>query len=975
MNRVIALFLLIICLCIPLAGRAQTDLPDEETLRSWVQAMKSSPKGPFKYIRWFCNDGSILPPKAYACKDHGGGIQHGMWSDRVQTMRDNGYFIANIFAQIKPDDFLKDPRHLEILKQMILEQFLIGADDGWILREARYYRGALQTEDETRGGRDLLLALLKDIEMHELRYTVLREAVRLLPHGRSGAPISEMRQLTLAIAEKDRSFEKLRIKLHVLPELSDADRVRTYAEKRGMRALLPEYKRLATLIEAIYQPKDIASEIAALAKEIKPAELKFELQNAAQQLTDATDPAKAFAVCTRLLASLRQAVPSVPSPSQALALMDISLVLEGELFRSGNELLDELPQASRRQRLNWLIAGLDAAYGIGLISERQRQALADTLTALTDTPPSLPDYKAELNYAAQIPTWADRTLRFHFSETVAHFEVIEPISRRYIHDRVHGSLLMVFSAVLESLMADADRHLGIASNLFGQSMSFGLRGLNAGLARGILRVLPDGEPPENLDRRSIYVLPVTMEELPPVAGIITAGEGNILSHVQLLARNLGIPNTAADTSLLPQIRAKEGQRVVLAVSPGGIVQLSEDGPGWDSVFAEDQNAQAVRIQPDLDKLDLLNQRFISLQDLRAADSGRLTGPKAANLGELKYHFTEAVPDGLVIPFAFFRALLERPIEPHGPSVFSWMQEQYQLIRSMDGHPEKQGPFIRDFLQRMQDWILNTDPGDQFREALRKAMAIIFDPNGSYGVFVRSDTNVEDLPGFSGAGLNLTVPNVVGFDNVLKAIRQVWASPFSERAYRWRQAYMDSPEHVYASVLLQKSIPVEKSGVLVTVDVDTGRPGWLTVAVNEGIGGAVSGQTAEELRINTETDTVRLMAHATEPQKRILLAEGGTRKIPASGTDAVLGRSDIAALIKFAASIPERFPALQDEQGKPVAADIEFGFYQDKLVLFQIRPFLESARARQNLFLNSLDRKLQDKRHIVVDLDKIPERED
>ncbi|MFO7560722.1 MAG: hypothetical protein R6X10_17980 [Desulfobacterales bacterium] len=76
MNRVIALFLLIICLCIPLAGRAQTDLPDEETLRSWVQAMKSSPKGPFKYIRWFCNDGSILPPKAFACKDHGGGIQH-----------------------------------------------------------------------------------------------------------------------------------------------------------------------------------------------------------------------------------------------------------------------------------------------------------------------------------------------------------------------------------------------------------------------------------------------------------------------------------------------------------------------------------------------------------------------------------------------------------------------------------------------------------------------------------------------------------------------------------------------------------------------------------------------------------------------------------------------------------------------------------------------------------------------------------
>ena len=37
-----------------------------------------------------------------------------------------------------------------------------------------------------------------------------------------------------------------------------------------------------------------------------------------------------------------------------------------------------------------------------------------------------------------------------------------------------------------------------------------------------------------------------------------------------------------------------------------------------------------------------------------------------------------------------------------------------------------------------------------------------------GVFIRSDTNVEDLPGFTGAGLNLTLFNIVGFDNVVKA---------------------------------------------------------------------------------------------------------------------------------------------------------------------------------------------------------------
>ena len=117
-------------------------------------------------------------------------------------------------------------------------------------------------------------------------------------------------------------------------------------------------------------------------------------------------------------------------------------------------------------------------------------------------------------------------------------------------------------------------------------------------------------------------------------------------------------------------------------------------------------------------------------------------------------------------------------------------------------------------------------GPEFRDRLQKALLDAFGPDGSFGVFVRSDTNVEDLPGFTGAGLNLTVPHVVGFENIMAAVKRVWASPFSERAFRWRQAYMKNPEHVYASVLLMKSVAAEKSGVLVTADIESGQPGWL-----------------------------------------------------------------------------------------------------------------------------------------------------
>jgi phosphohistidine swiveling domain-containing protein len=570
-----------------------------------------------------------------------------------------------------------------------------------------------------------------------------------------------------------------------------------------------------------------------------------------------------------------------------------------------------------------------------------------------------------------MPEWADRTLRYYLGETVRHFATIEPLSRRYIHDRLRGSLLLSYAAVLESLIADANRQLGIRNFLFGQPADSGLRGLNAGLARGRLKISSSGKFPAKFDSKGIYVLPSTTEDLPPVAGILTTGEGNILSHVQLLARNLGIPNVAIDQKWLPLIQSMADQQVVLAVSPRGIVQLAADGPQWDPIFDTTKGPKDFLIRPDLKKLDLDTRRLFSLDTLRSKDSGRICGPKAANLGELKHYFPEPVADGLVIPFGLFRQLLEQPIEPGGITAFRWMQDQYKIIRRLKGDSQRQDRIIQNCLEQIRKWIVQADPGEAFRNELRAAMQDTFGPDGTYGVFVRSDTNVEDLPGFTGAGLNLTVPHVVGFENVMAAIQRVWASPFSARAFRWRQAYMETPEHVYASVLLMKSVPVGKSGVLVTADIESGKPGWLTVAINEGVGGAVSGQTAEELKINMKSGSIHFLAHATDPYKRVLLSEGGVSKVSASGTLALLSEAEVRHLMDFARTVPERFPKLQDAQGQPVPADIEFGFYQNRLMLFQIRPFLESIRAQQNLFLNNLDSRLQQNHPKRVNLDEIP----
>ncbi|MGE5258717.1 MAG: PEP/pyruvate-binding domain-containing protein [Hyphomicrobiales bacterium] len=951
----------------------QTALPDQATLRRWVAEMKASSRGPFQQIRWFCNDGSVHPPGEYVCRDRGGGIQHGEWSPRVRQLRENGYRIANVFADVRPEELLGQPESEVAIGQMVLEQYLVSIDDGWIFRKAQYYRGAFQPEDESKGGRNLLRAMAAEADWRTTRFLLVREAERYFPHGLRMAPVSAMRELSRELAEADPAFEPLRAKIHVRPEAGDAERVRRYAAQRGKKDLAADYQRLADIIHEVFQPRNARSEILALDGRAMSPALARQIREAAVRLAAEQDPAVRFQAGCRLLAVMREQLGSAGNRQQTQALLDASLALERDMFATAATLLDRLPRASRADRLSWLQAAADGLYGIGFVSGRQRAALQEAFDGISASPVALSDYKAALEYAARAPGWADRTLRFHFTRAADQLTVLEPLAGTYFHDRLRGSLLIVYSALLDGLLADANQQIGSTHRLMGQPVASGLTGLNPGIGRGVLKVARPGDDPKGFSRSGVYLLPATFEDLPPIAGIITADKGSMLSHVQLLARNLGIPNVAVDDSLLPQVTALEGQSIVLAVSPGGVVQIAADGPGWNEVFSQESKEAGVVIRPDLKKLDLVDRRLIPLTEVRAADSGRICGPKAANLGELKHHFPEAVTEGVVIPFAVFRAVLDQPLEPGGPTVFQWMQDQYALIRSLAAEPDRQRQASEQFLGRMRARIAQTDLGEDFIRVLRATMEKAFGPDGSYGVFVRSDTNVEDLPGFSGAGLNLTVMNVVGFDRVVEAIRQVWASPFTDRAYQWRQALMEKPEHVYVSVLLLKSVPSEKSGVMVTADVEGGRPGRLSVAVSEGVGGAVSGQTAEELRIDPGRGKTLLLAQATEPLKVVLQREGGIARVPASGTEAVLSAAEIGQLIDLAAALPQRFPLIQNAQGRPAPADVEFGFVQSRLVLFQIRPFLESAKARQNIFLNRLDEVGRPAGSRTVKLNEIPGR--
>ena len=965
--------IILICMSFSVSANVSQSTGSNPEYQGWIEAMKTRERGPFKELRWYCNDGSVFPPKAYACVDHGGGYQHGAWSENTLTLREQGYKIANLLAGYDPEIQLAQPGFIDDYNQLLIEKYLLAADDGWIFRRALFYRGAIQEEDERAGGRKLLLALSSEPEWIGTRYPALRIGAVLVSHGESTASVQKVRQVSAALSDQDPGFNDIRGKIHGTPDAGDARRVRDYAAGVDDPAMKAKYEDLANDIDLVYQGVPLPQKLRESAKVFSGGPwLQEILHQAAAAFEKDNSASNHYQVTAHLLADLRDAIPRIKSASARLRVLDVSLDVETENFSASAALREQLAAASRHQHIVWLGSAVDAAYGTGAINARGRKELQNSLAGIETNSVSLADYMETLGYLARVPGWGTQGLRFQFFDSMQKLSEIEPQALLFIQDQLRGSPLLFYSQVLDDLLQDANRLAGVQYTLFDKDIGVGFRALNPGLARGVLYTNPDFGNIGDFDPHGIYLLPETVSELPPVAGIMTAGEGNPLSHVQLLARNLGIPNVGVDEGLLTTLKKHEGEKVVMAVSPSGLVELTSDGPQWDAIFGEDNKNQGAEINPDLEKLDLSVQSFLLLDDLRASDSGKTVGPKAAKLGELRHHYPGAVAEGVAIPFGVFKAtVLDKPYKSSGKTVFEWMVGEYDHIHKMPVDSAERHDYTNRFRDELYNLIAHSKLDDTFRKQLRATMAQAFGPDENYGVFVRSDTNVEDLAGFTGAGLNLTLPNVVGVDNVINDIPKVWASPFTARAFAWRQSHMAQPEHVYPAVLLLRSVPNDKSGVMVTQDIDSGDKAVLSVAINEGVGGAVDGQSAESIRIDTRDGSVRVLAMATAPWRRNPNPAGGVDKLPVSGSDTVLQPDEIRQLITFAKQLPDKFPPITDDDGNPAPADIEFGFLDGKLHLFQLRPFLESRHARGSSYLNKMDQSLQGNMSNSVNMQEVP----
>jgi phosphoenolpyruvate synthase/pyruvate phosphate dikinase len=349
-------------------------------------------------------------------------------------------------------------------------------------------------------------------------------------------------------------------------------------------------------------------------------------------------------------------------------------------------------------------------------------------------------------------------------------------------------------------------------------------------------------------------------------------------------------------------------------------------------------------------MDLYERDILDLREVNAALSGKVCGPKAANLGQLKQLFPEQVTEGLVIPFGVFRQHLEQTMPGRKVSYWDFLTGIFKQGRKMkaSGLPAAEVErYILGELAVLREAIQQINLMPDFIAGLKRGFYRAFGKElGQVPVFLRSDTNMEDLKDFTGAGLNLTVFNVLKEEKIWQAVRDVWASPYTERSYKWRQHYLLNPENVFPSLLVIPSVDVDYSGVLVTTGLGGGGRDDMTAAFSRGAGGAVEGQAAETYLLRPDGSN-QLLSPAREPLYRRLPAAGGTEKRYGSFEDFLLTQGDIYQLRLLARDLYLRYPDLQPPY------DVECGFKDGKLWLFQVRPFVENKQARGSEYLNQL----------------------
>ncbi|MGI9481042.1 MAG: PEP/pyruvate-binding domain-containing protein [Hyphomicrobiales bacterium] len=954
-----------------------------ELKKHWAPSM-SKIKGPFGPNTCVCTDGRSAPvqSKSGAIRNICGektlfcSAFKAPWGKELENY---GVYVANILSRdlYEWDRF---PDHHNLVRGFILEKFIIATYPKHKLSEMRQYGGLSGAEYESVAEPKFFEKYLSLPSFNDFRHFILAYELqkRFFSRGDFGK-MQEVRNMASRIQKRDKKFKPLRDAVHnqvsaaLLPLLiADRDKRPAGQTRKMVEELIDEIEKLTAMTDDSLDP---------LIAEIEDAALKKEVQGLlSDDNSDRIDALANVMINNRQKIAFRKV-----SPADARRLVDINVVATAIIQSQGSKLLETGGLKTVKDHVQMLHSLVDASYGTGLLTTRERNAaIADLNDILAKPDIDREELIERLKNVRRVVEWAQNGAMLAFSEVWAPWTFLVPDAGHIGDDILRGSPLLLLAQVerrLSDFAAGTNRPLHL---VFGQEFYNGVRALNPGMAKGKFLLNPkQGE----YQRHEIIALEQTPADLEPAAGIITKGEGNVVSHVQLLARALGIPNAVTDDTAFKALEKYAGKEVFLIATPRGrviIKEASEMSEQDNAIFEEYTRNQKRtsdgslggskgKLHIDIDKIDLSANMPVDMASLRIKDSGVQSGPKAAFLGELQNLFPDNVAPGVVVPFGVYHDHLKRTtvvvpkqlegkgLAKNGEPINEFLKRTYGTFFGdmvSAGATEKE---LADWIKPRLAVIRHSIRQETLDENVKQSIVThldklgLLDPadkNRTIGVFVRSDTNVEDLENFNGAGLNLTIFNLKSLDDVFEGLKRVWASPFTYRSFSWRQTLIDKPMWVLPSVVILQSVSSEKSGVAITADLEHGDPEKVLIATSEGVGGAVDGTPAETILWSNQG--VELITMFKSPQRRLLKPDGGSEIVPATGSEFVLNDKELSQLVQASQKIRQTFPAAKDSSGNARPWDIEFGFAEGKLWLFQSRPFIGNDELSNVPALAALD---------------------
>ncbi|MFD0871541.1 phosphoenolpyruvate synthase [Paenibacillus residui] len=201
----------------------------------------------------------------------------------------------------------------------------------------------------------------------------------------------------------------------------------------------------------------------------------------------------------------------------------------------------------------------------------------------------------------------------------------------------------------------------------------------------------------------------------------------------------------------------------------------------------------------------------------------LVGGKGLNLGELSKIEGIQVPEGFCVTTVGYQRAIEQNETYHS------LLNRLTMLKAEDRDD------IAGTSRKIRQIIMEAEIPSDVVKAVTHYLSQ-FGEEQAYAV--RSSATAEDLPHASFAGQQDTYLNIIGKESILQHIRKCWASLFTDRAVIYRMQHGFDHRQVYLSVIIQRMVFPQASGILFTADPITSNRKLLSIDAGFGLGEAL-----------------------------------------------------------------------------------------------------------------------------------------